>query len=96
MLESSAIADMIRTFRGFDDSDEMTEKTLNLRGLKCPLPALRTRKALGQAQPGDIFIVECTDPLAGIDIPNLLNQTGDALEDTRKDKKLLTFRIRKK
>ena len=74
----------------------MTEKTLNLRGLKCPLPALRTRKALGQAQSDDILIVECTDPLARIDIPNLLNQTGDALEDTRKDKKLTTFRIRKK
>ena len=73
----------------------MTEKTLNLRGLKCPLPALRTRKALSQAEPGDILIVECTDPLAGLDIPNLLNQTGDALEETRKGKKLLTFRIRK-
>jgi tRNA 2-thiouridine synthesizing protein A len=88
--------DMISTFRGFYDSDEMTEKTLNLRGLKCPLPALRTKKALSQAQPGDIFIVECTDPLTAIDIPNLLNQTGDKLEDTRKEKKLLTFRIRKK
>jgi tRNA 2-thiouridine synthesizing protein A len=74
----------------------MTEKTLNLRGLKCPLPALRTKKALAGMLPGDILIVECTDPLAGIDIPNLLNQTGDALEDTLKDKKLLTFRIRKK
>ena len=74
---------------------DIMEKTLNLRGLKCPLPALRTRKALGQAQPGDIFIVECTDPLTAIDIPNLVNQTGDTLEDTKKDKKLLTFRIRK-
>jgi tRNA 2-thiouridine synthesizing protein A len=74
---------------------DIMEKTLNLRGLKCPLPALRTRKALGQAQPGDIFIVECTDPLTAIDIPNLINQTGDTLEDTKKDKKLLTFRIRK-
>ena len=74
----------------------MTEKTLNLRGLKCPLPALRTRKALGVMRPGDVVIVECTDPLAGIDIPNLLNQTGDTLEDTHKEKKLLTFRIRKK
>jgi tRNA 2-thiouridine synthesizing protein A len=74
----------------------MTEKTLNLRGLKCPLPALRTKKALRQAQPGDIFIVECTDPLAGIDIPNLLNQTGDTLENTRREKKLITFRIRKR
>jgi tRNA 2-thiouridine synthesizing protein A len=73
----------------------MTERTLNLRGLKCPLPALRTKKALGQALSGDILIVECTDPLAGIDIPNLLNQTGDALEGTRKNKRLLTFRIRK-
>jgi tRNA 2-thiouridine synthesizing protein A len=74
----------------------MPEKTLNLRGLKCPLPALRTRKALGAMAPGEILIVECTDPLAGVDIPNLLNQTGDELEDTVKDKRLLTFRIRKK
>jgi tRNA 2-thiouridine synthesizing protein A len=74
----------------------MTEKTLNLRGLKCPLPALRTKKALSQAQPGDVLIVECTDPLAAVDIPNLINQTGDTLEATQRDKKLLTFRIRKK
>ena len=74
----------------------MTEKTLNLRGLKCPLPALRTRKALGLMEPGDILVVECSDPLAGVDIPHLLNQTGDTLEDARKDKKLLTFRIRKR
>jgi tRNA 2-thiouridine synthesizing protein A len=74
----------------------MAEKTLNLRGLKCPLPALRTKKALSQAQPGDIFIVECTDPLAAVDIPNLINQTGDRLEDIRKEKRLLTFRIQKK
>jgi tRNA 2-thiouridine synthesizing protein A len=73
----------------------MTEKTLNLRGLKCPLPALRTRKALGGMQAGDILIVECTDPLAGLDIPNLLNQTGDRLEETQKEKGLMTFRIRK-
>ena len=86
---------MIKALAGFYESQPMTEKTLNLRGLKCPLPALRTRKALGQSQPGDVLIVECTDPLAGIDIPNLLRQTGDKLEDSRKDKRLLTFRIRK-
>ena len=96
MLESTTIADMIRMIFGFDDCQRMTEKTLNLRGLKCPLPALRTRKALGAMQAGEVLVVECTDPLAGIDIPNLLNQTGDRLEETRKDKKLLTFRIRKK
>jgi tRNA 2-thiouridine synthesizing protein A len=95
MLESLAIADMIGTRCRLTGQREMTEKTLNLRGLKCPLPALRAKKALGGMQAGDILIVECTDPLTAIDIPNLLNQTGDTLEDTRKEKKLLTFRIRK-
>jgi tRNA 2-thiouridine synthesizing protein A len=56
-------------------------KTLNLRGLKCPLPALRARKALtGLA--GGLLIAECTDPLTAIDIPNLLNQTGDKLRSS--------------
>ncbi|MGA7787821.1 MAG: sulfurtransferase TusA family protein, partial [Xanthobacteraceae bacterium] len=59
----------------------MTEKTLNLRGLKCPLPVLRTRKALAAMQAGDILIVACTDPLAAIDIPVLVGQTGDVLEE---------------
>ncbi len=74
----------------------MAEKSLNLRGLKCPLPALRTRKALQGMQADDILIVECTDPLASIDIPNLLNQTGDILEDTSRAEKVITFRIRKR
>ena len=73
----------------------MAESTLNLRGLKCPLPALRTRKALKGMQPGEVLVVECTDPLAGIDIPNLLNQTGDTLEETQRNNKVLIFRIRK-
>ena len=52
----------------------MTEKTINLRGLKCPLPALRARKALTGLKSGDMLIAECTDPLTAIDIPNLLTQ----------------------
>ncbi len=73
----------------------MAEKKINLSGLKCPLPALRTRKALSGLPADDILIVECTDPLAAIDIPNLLRQTGDALEDTSREAEMLTFRIRK-
>jgi tRNA 2-thiouridine synthesizing protein A len=74
----------------------MTKKTLDLRGLKCPLPVLRTRKALAGSASGDILIVSCTDPLAGIDIPTLLLETGDALEDTRTEARVITFHIRKR
>jgi tRNA 2-thiouridine synthesizing protein A len=73
----------------------MTEKTMNLRGLKCPLPALRAKKALSQLKRGDLLVIECTDPLTAIDIPALLNQTGDKLESQSKAKKVLTFKIRK-
>jgi tRNA 2-thiouridine synthesizing protein A len=74
----------------------MAETTVNLRGLKCPLPALRTRKALRAMASGDLLIVECTDPLTAIDIPTLINQTGDTLEATERTGKILTFRIRKR
>lgn len=73
----------------------MNEKTINLRGLKCPLPALRTRKALAGLPAGEIVVVECTDPLAAIDIPNLLRETGDVLEASAQDAGVLSFRIRK-
>ena len=74
----------------------MAEKTINLRGLKCPLPALRARKALTKLEPGDLLIAECTDPLTAIDIPNLLNQTGDKLEASTREGEVLVFRIRKR
>jgi tRNA 2-thiouridine synthesizing protein A len=74
----------------------MTEKTMNLRGLKCPLPALRVRKMMLSMKSGDLIVVECTDPLTAIDIPHLLRQTGDTLESKAEDGGVLTFRIRKK
>jgi tRNA 2-thiouridine synthesizing protein A len=74
----------------------MTETTLNLRGLKCPLPALRTRKALGKLVAGDVVIVECTDPLAEIDIPNLIRETGDTVENTTRQDDVIVFRISKR
>ncbi len=73
----------------------MAEKIMNLRGLKCPLPALRVRKGLAGLQSGDVIVAECTDPLAAIDIPNLLRQTGDTLEGKAEADGVLTFRIRK-
>ena len=73
----------------------MAEKTFDLCGLKCPLPVLRTRKALAGMRAGDILVVACTDPLAAIDIPTLLAQTGDVLEAKHSEAGVTSFRIRK-
>ena len=74
----------------------MAEKIIDTRGLKCPLPALRTRKALAGSVSGDLLIVECTDPMAAIDIPALVRDTGDVLEDSSRNERLTIFRIRKR
>jgi len=54
----------------------MTTK-LDLTGLKCPLPALLARKAIMRLQPGDRLEVHCTDPMAAIDIPAMVQQGGN-------------------
>ncbi|WP_020178374.1 sulfurtransferase TusA family protein [Methylopila sp. M107] len=51
-------------------------KTLDLRGLRCPLPALKTRKALRALPAGEAIEVLSDDPLAAIDIPNAAREAG--------------------
>ena len=78
------------------DTDTTGATIIDLRGLKCPLPALRTRKALSRLPAGATIVVVCTDPLAEIDIPNLVRETGDDhLDKVRRDD-VLVFRIRKR
>jgi len=68
---------------------------LDLTGFRCPIPALKTRKALASASPGDVLEVHCTDPLSVIDIPNLIRETGDRIEITERDDSRIVFLIEK-
>ena len=73
----------------------MAVTKLDLSGLKCPLPALKVRKALKFLSPGDRLEVRCTDPLAAIDIPHLVAGTGDKLEAVERGERDIVFRIEK-
>lgn len=66
---------------------------LDLKGLNCPLPVLKTGKALRGLAPGDILIVEATDPMAAIDIPHFCHEQGHQLVGTEKDGSILRFTI---
>jgi tRNA 2-thiouridine synthesizing protein A len=72
------------------------DTAVNMRGLKCPLPTLKTRKLLSKMAAGEVLVIECTDPLTTLDIPNLVRETGDKLEHSAKNGRVLTFTIRKK
>ena len=69
--------------------------TLDLKGLKCPLPALRTLKALRAMAPGARLIVECTDPMSAIDVPHCVAENGDTLESRSEHGGVLRFFIRR-
>ncbi|MBR2117077.1 MAG: sulfurtransferase TusA family protein [Pseudomonadota bacterium] len=73
----------------------MTMTKLDLTGLKCPLPVLKTRKALRALTAGDRLEVHCTDPLSVIDIPNLIRETGDRVEIIERAEKRIVFMIEK-
>ena len=73
----------------------MAMTKLDLTGLKCPLPVLKTRKALKALIAGDRLEVHCTDPLSVIDIPNLIRETGDRVEIVERAEKRIVFMIEK-
>ncbi|CAM5433556.1 Sulfurtransferase TusA OS=Afipia felis OX=1035 GN=tusA PE=3 SV=1 [Afipia felis] len=74
----------------------MSSRVLDLSGLKCPMPVLRTRKALKSLQPGDRLEVICTDPLAAIDLPHLMLETGDRIEVLNRAAGSIHFLIEKR
>ena len=52
------------------------ERTVDARGLSCPLPLVKARAALAQLGPADVLVVLATDPEAPIDLAALATDHG--------------------
>ncbi|MEM7225436.1 MAG: sulfurtransferase TusA family protein [Pseudomonadota bacterium] len=74
----------------------MTTTELDTKGLKCPLPVLRARKAMKRVEPGGLLQVEATDPSSVQDFKNFCDTTGDELVESTEEGDVYTFLIRKK
>ena len=72
------------------------DKELDARGLNCPLPILRTKKALAELQSGQVLKVLATDPGAVRDFQNFSKQTGHELLSSTEDSKEYVFLMKKK
>ena len=75
---------------------QTAETVLDLRGLRCPQPVLRAKKALRKVPLGGTLVLHCTDPLTVIDVPHFVNQTGHLLSAQERDGPLYIFRIMKR
>ena len=70
------------------------DETLDVRGLMCPLPVLKARKALKRLGPGATLTVLATDPAAVIDFKHFCETTPFELEGWQDDAGTYAFRIR--
>lgn len=67
--------------------------TLDARGLLCPLPVLKARKALKSLPDGAELTVLADDPAAVIDVPHFCNEAGHSLLAQNEHTDHLEFRI---
>ncbi len=69
---------------------------LDTKGLKCPLPVLKARRAMKLVEPGGLLEVHATDPDSVKDFKSFCETTGDELVESRDDGDAYVFLIRKK
>jgi len=72
------------------------DKDLDARGLNCPLPILRARKALNEMSSGQVLRIIATDPGSVKDFEAFSKQTGNTLLSQSANDKEYTFFMQKK
>ena len=74
----------------------MSTVRLDLTGLKCPLPILKTKKALAQMQAGEVITVLATDAGAPDDFAAFCRQTGHVLLESTQAGEIFTLVVQHK
>ena len=72
------------------------DRELDVKGLNCPLPILRTKKALFEMTSGQVLRVLATDPHAVKDFQAFAKQTGNELLSNSEADKVFEFFFRRK
>ena len=72
------------------------DKEIDTRGLNCPLPILRAKKALGELSTGQVLKVTATDPGSVRDFAAFARQTGHALLESGEANNEFFFLLKKR
>lgn len=76
-------------------SDIKSDVSLDCKGLNCPMPLIKTKKALDLMDKGQILCVQTTDPGSKADIPAFLKRTGNELIEMLEKKGEFFYYIKK-
>lgn len=72
------------------------DRELDVKGLSCPLPILRTKKALSEMASGQVLRVLATDPSAAKDFQAFAKQTGNQLLASAEADQVFEFLFKRK
>ncbi|HXF81898.1 MAG TPA: sulfurtransferase TusA family protein [bacterium] len=72
-----------------------TAKTLDLKGLLCPIPVVKMAQAIKTVAVGEVIEAVATDPGVMADIPAWCRTTGHELVRISRDDKVITFAVRR-
>ena len=72
------------------------DREVDARGLNCPLPILRAKKALNDMQSGQVLRILATDPGSVRDFEAFAKQTGNPLLQHAEDDGVFSFLVRRK
>ncbi|QRM19110.1 response regulator SirA [Dechloromonas sp. TW-R-39-2] len=72
------------------------DRDLDVKGLNCPLPILRTKKALAEMESGQVLRVLATDPGALKDFPAFAKQTDNELLAHKEENRIFEFYLKRK
>jgi tRNA 2-thiouridine synthesizing protein A len=73
----------------------MADQTLDAKGLNCPLPIIKAKKALKGMSPGEVLAIESTDPGSVADFAAFCRQTGNELVSSAQSGDVYNFEIKK-
>mgnify|MGYP001159200762 FL=1 len=73
----------------------MKEQIVDLQGLNCPMPILKTKQALMRAESGERLRVLATDPHSEVDFKAYLARTEHKLLEFNEENGVFTFLIEK-
>ena len=71
------------------------DKTLDCSGMLCPVPVIKTSKAIKEVQVGEVLQMIATDPGAPADMEAWSRQTGNELLDSHKEGDKFVFYFRR-
>ena len=71
------------------------DKELDTRGSNCPLPILRTKKAINELAAGNVLKISASDPGSVRDMESFCRQTGNELVQSVREDDAFIFLVRK-